>query len=73
MCFCRIRNLIDLRYIRCIGSQCSRSDIMDFRSLVVIITKGDAVSISGSDRIIINPACRCRRNIGIDLGHRSIY
>ena len=73
MCFCRINNLIDLSYIRCISPQCPCGDIMDFRSLIVIITKGNTVSISRSDRIIIYPACRCRRNIRIDLSYRSVY
>ena len=72
MSLCRIYKFFDLSYIRCISPQCPCGDIMDFRSLIVIITKSNTVSISGSNRIIIYPACRCRRNIGIDLGYRSI-
>ena len=73
MCFCRINDLIDLSYIRCISPQCPCRNIVDFRSLIVIITKGNTVSISRSDRIIIYPTCRCRRNIRIDPSYRSVY
>ena len=73
MSLCRIYKSFDLGYIRCISPHCPCGDIMDFRSLIVIITKGNTVSISRSDRIIIYPACRCRRNIRIDLSYRSVY